>query len=299
MSSRALLLPHVRPRLVGSVTNIPRVRGRRRTVEVYQTPCIVLSGNLDGCDTLINPSNPGLTGASNFPYFPRGGPVPVDNRRLSLQEVHHIMGYVSHWGNVDVSRGLLLPESVIDGLVHQHAGWRLRFECWAKRLQSSLLRLGSSRDPCPVGNAVVTSAGDLRPVYQQIVHTTPPFFLPTNDDGSNHAENSYHARDQLMQCYRKAWKLGFAGSRTARIATPLLAAGCRGFPLDVALSVAVDASTAWLMPSPYGDKLDDNDDDDNNNDHTMIHQTVVFGFLEEDVANKLLCDLSDRVEKGG
>ena len=293
MSSKALLLPHVLPRLVGSVTIVSRVRGRRRTVEVYQTPCIVLSGNLDGCDTLINPSNPDLTGASAFPYFPRGGPVPGEDRRSSLQEVHHIMGYVSRWGDVDVSRGLLLPENVIDGLVHQYAGWRLRLECWAKRLESSLAWPGSREQPCPVGSAVVTSAGDLRPIYQQIVHTTPPFFL-TTDDGSNNTKNVYHAQDQLMQCYRKAWKLGFSGSRTARLATPLLAAGCRGFPLDVALSVAVDASTEWLMPSPHGGKLADNDDND-----PMSQQTVVFGFLDEDVANKLLSELSDRVDKEG
>ena len=289
MSSRALLLPHVRPRRVGSVTTVPRIRGRRRTVEVYQTPCIVLSGNLDGCDTLINPSNPGLTGASNFPYFPRGGPVPGDDRRASLQEVHHIMGYVSRWGDVDVSRGLLLPENVIDGLVHQYAGWRLRLECWAKRLESSLAWPGSREQPCPVGSAVVTSAGDLRPIYQQIVHTTPPFFLSTSDGST---KNAYHAKKQLMQCYHNAWKLGLSCSRTARLATPLLGAGCRGFPLNVALSVAVNASTEWLIADPSEEKLADDD-------QAISQQTVVFGLLEEDAANKLLCDLLNRVDEKG
>jgi hypothetical protein len=51
---------------------------------------------------LINPSNPHLTGPRSFPYFPRGGPQP--DRRPDA-EAHHVMGYVSRWGGMDVGRG--------------------------------------------------------------------------------------------------------------------------------------------------------------------------------------------------
>ena len=162
MSSRAWLLPNVRSRLVGSVSAAAAAHiccGPRRRVQVYQTPCLVLGDNLDGCDTLINPANPGLTGTSNFSYFPRGGPVPkhttTTKRWFLLRDVHPIMGYVSRWGDVDVSRGLLLPENVLDGLVHQHAGWRLRGElCFVKRMSARLSAVvgnTSSTEPCPVG----------------------------------------------------------------------------------------------------------------------------------------------------
>ena len=40
---------------------------------------------------LINPANPQLSGVSQFPYFPRGGPVP---KKFPNKDAHHIMGYV-------------------------------------------------------------------------------------------------------------------------------------------------------------------------------------------------------------
>lgn len=102
---------------------------RKRAVEVWTTTCIVANFGMrrgrhrqgthqdevqeelhqDGfesshprCSTLINPANPNLTGPHSFPYFPRGGPQPSvpPNRHA-----HHIMGYVSQWGGMDVGSG--------------------------------------------------------------------------------------------------------------------------------------------------------------------------------------------------
>jgi len=53
---------------------------------------------------LINPANPNLSGVRDFPYFPRGGPVPKKQPNL---QAHHIMGYVSQWGGMDVGSGAL------------------------------------------------------------------------------------------------------------------------------------------------------------------------------------------------
>jgi hypothetical protein len=40
---------------------------------------------------LMNPANPQLSGVSQFPYFPKGGPVPP---RYPTKDAHPIMGYV-------------------------------------------------------------------------------------------------------------------------------------------------------------------------------------------------------------
>jgi len=285
MASKALLLPHIQPRLVG------RVGRQQRAVVVYRTTCIVTAGNLDGSDTLVNPGNPGLTGTADFSYFPRGGPVPPRAGRVDL---HHIMPYVSNWGGLDVSRGMLVPESVIDGLVHQHGGWRLRLECAMLRLK---LRIwGEQEEVCPVGSAVATSAGNLDH-YERIVHTTPPFYY-----SDNLGPTTADIQSKLLLCYQKAWKLGFSGSPTStsrRIATPLLGAGCRGFPLDVALSVAVQASAEWLCNSsiPHHSSSAAAAAAAASDDNATKQQTVVFGLLEEDNAKMFVDELSAKLRE--
>jgi hypothetical protein len=52
--------------------------------------------------TLINPANPNLSGPNAFPYFPRGGPQP---KLQPHRHAHHIMGYVTQWGGMDVGSG--------------------------------------------------------------------------------------------------------------------------------------------------------------------------------------------------
>lgn len=54
---------------------IARFSHEQKSVAVWTTTCIVnnFGKNQDqtSCDVLINPSNPELSGVSNFPYFPR------------------------------------------------------------------------------------------------------------------------------------------------------------------------------------------------------------------------------------
>ena len=53
---------------------------KQKSIEIWNTSCIVTNfgkqQKLTACNTLINPANPELSGISNFPYFPVGGPVP-------------------------------------------------------------------------------------------------------------------------------------------------------------------------------------------------------------------------------
>lgn len=232
MASKALLLPHARPRLLYQSNH------RRRKVEVHVTPCLV---TYPLGEVLINPSNPRLSGVADFSYFPRGGPVPEQAPSVHL---HHIMPYVSSWGGMDVSQGLLSGEAVLDGLVHQRGGWRLRLECWKRRW--------FRKEPCPVGEAVATTGGDLG--YSRVIHTTPPFYR--DDD----------AVPMLRQCYRSALRL----VNEERVACPLIEAGCRGFPEGFALDTAAIAAKEWLTSSAEG------------------AQTLAFGFLSEELGSSFV-----------
>eukprot|EP00568_Trieres_chinensis_P013803 CAMPEP_0183294958 /NCGR_PEP_ID=MMETSP0160_2-20130417/3089_1 /TAXON_ID=2839 ORGANISM="Odontella Sinensis, Strain Grunow 1884" /NCGR_SAMPLE_ID=MMETSP0160_2 /ASSEMBLY_ACC=CAM_ASM_000250 /LENGTH=132 /DNA_ID=CAMNT_0025456351 /DNA_START=36 /DNA_END=430 /DNA_ORIENTATION=- len=98
------------PRTATSVDRLPLNErdGQPPSIEVWSTTCVVTNFGLGGagggprCSVLVNPANPDLCGVSNFPYFPRGGPVP---KRKPNVEAHHIMGYVSSWGGMEVGTG--------------------------------------------------------------------------------------------------------------------------------------------------------------------------------------------------
>lgn len=129
---------------------------------------------------------------------------------------------------------------------------------------------------CPVGAAVSTpAASTLSHYYQKIVHTVPPFYAGADDE----------AEQLLLSCYRSSfdevwreegaddtlarsrrgrrlrWGFGWqSGSpETAKdarrpaswsCAVPLLGAGVRGVPLDVAVRVAARAAAAWSRAQP-------------------------------------------------
>lgn len=223
------------------------------------------SSSKPNCSILINPANPDLSGPHKFPYFPKGGPEP---KQQPQKDAHHIMGYVTQWGGMEVGGGMMFAAAVVDGMVHQLGGMRLRAECKLK----SALAMGS--DACPVGTSVVTSPGgpELRAEYDSIVHTVPPFY-------SHHP--SGNVDELLRSCYRTSFELAFCvgGTANQRVAVPLLGAGCRGFPLDAAIQIAAEESVRWLntIAVPSVDVNDEQEEED----------VVAFGLLEDDVAAKL------------
>ena len=241
----------VRPHLIHRFTV-----ATSRSIEIWTTTCIVTNFRKQAT-ILINPSNPQLSGVRNFPYFPRGGPVPHD-RPKSMHKDWQPLGFVSQWGGMEVGSGMLYPASVVDGLVHQLGGWRLEGEC---RLKSMM---ATNAEACPVGDAVVTSAGSgkLRESYEKIVHTTPPFF-------------QYHdnPKDALHSCYTKALQLAF--KEGVCVATPLLGAGARGFPIDEAISVAATAAVEWCERSD------------------VPQQVLLFGLQERGHAHDLMHKLQE------
>lgn len=242
--SKRLLFPSVKAKLLHTFTT----PGRRRSVEVWSTTCIVTNFRLAQTTALISPSNPQLCGVRDFSYFPKGGPLPKTKPSVSP---HHIMPHVSYWGGIDVREGILYPELVIDGIVHALGGWRLKLECRWKEL------LAPNGEPCPVGHAVETGVGgQLKDEYQGIIHTTPPFY-----------KYHKHPHDHLASCYKNALAKAFESH--ARVAIPLLGAGGRGFPAEEAVEVAGKATREWCTT--------DSDTD----------QTLVFGLLESMIAHDL------------
>jgi O-acetyl-ADP-ribose deacetylase (regulator of RNase III) len=161
---------------------------------------------------------------------------------------------------MEIGSGMLFPVSVVDGLVHQLGGWTLQAELALKRMLS--------RQPCPVGTACQTTGGtgELSQEFDSIIHTTPPFYVDKESE------------ILLQQCYERAFQLAFEGlSEEKRVAVPLLGAGARGFPTDVAIDIAARAATAWLRQVRNAGG---------------IGQTLAFGLLEEDHANDLAATIT-------
>lgn len=163
---------------------------------------------------------------------------------------------------MDAGTGILYPASVVDGLVHQLGGWKLSLQC---KIITAL------KGGCPTGTSVVTTYGDemLTQRYEQIIHTSPPFY---NDEG---ADNS------LRSSYQSAFKLAFDNNRrrTKNVAClPLLGAGARGFPMEVAIEIAASESMRWrdVKDGEHGEKV------------------LMFGLLELNTSEELILAMEAR-----
>lgn len=122
------------------------------------------------------------------------------------------------------------------------------------------------------------------------------------------------SKELLSSCYRQSFKVAFDNNTNndtdiqnsfisnslrifglnnkqhmrktgKRVALPLLGAGCRAFPKDIALEVAAIESASWLSTSSDTSEQENTDEDE--------MDVVAFGLLEEDDAHHL----SDRLEK--
>lgn len=152
------------------------------------------------------------------------------------------MGYVSQWGGMDAGSGMLFAANVVDGLVHQLGGRKLALHC-------EILPSITNGEKCPVGHAVCTPAGgaELKLEYDTIVNTVPPFY-------EHHPDPEHY----LAECYKEAILL--AGNLSLpesplRIASPLLGAGGRGFPTELAVKIAASACVTWREGSNDGDTV--------------------------------------------
>lgn len=223
-------------------------------MEVWNTTCIVTNfGAKVSCSALINPANPDLSGVRQFPYFPRGGPVPK-TKPESMHADWQPLGYVTSWGGMEVGSGMLYPVSVIDGLVHQLGGSKLAFEC--KFIQTW-------KGGCPTGHAVATSHGhnNLVRMYPRIIHTSPPFY------------NDVESFENLKRCYNASFALAFSYDDVHKVACPLIGAGARGFPYKDAISIASSQVLEWQNQE---------------RDETYYEQSIAFGIPDSTIATQLV-----------
>lgn len=228
---------------------------------------------------------------------------------------------------------MLFPAATIDGLVHQYGGKALQRECSQLpehpsssayiNQQSQTVLSQHQQVKCPVGSAVITSAGsnELRSEYDNIIHTVPPFYkyppsmtqkiqqlLCMEEISLDEKSWSY---ELVLSCYRQSFELAFhrakdnetrglldnildmigyrmqlSHSENCRVAVPLLGAGCRGFPTSVAIDAAAAASTTWLLDTYNKDTTDIVPID--NEDHV-----VAFGLLETSDAQALAAKIEE------
>eukprot|EP00573_Skeletonema_grethae_P001819 CAMPEP_0201691350 /NCGR_PEP_ID=MMETSP0578-20130828/4526_1 /ASSEMBLY_ACC=CAM_ASM_000663 /TAXON_ID=267565 /ORGANISM="Skeletonema grethea, Strain CCMP 1804" /LENGTH=390 /DNA_ID=CAMNT_0048176533 /DNA_START=115 /DNA_END=1287 /DNA_ORIENTATION=+ len=364
------------PRLIGKFTNTSS--SRKKAVEIWTTTCILTnfgkqcrhnSENISNDHqqqpvmTLINPANPNLSGPNAFPYFPRGGPQP---KVQPNRHAHHIMGYVSQWGGMDVGNGMLFSAESIDGLLHQLGGLRFRAECnlvpphpWADAYfnqqqqrpksaaahdgqktndtveVSNIVNAPNPNTKCPVGTAVSTPAvgGELQSHYDRIIHTVPPFYNypPTMTkevkrllriDIEESEEDLHHlSKEFLHACYRQSFHVAFGSNNdkdqgyslwnnpiasmlgfgkyrhnqqsicSQRVAVPLLGAGCRDFPKNVALEVAALESASWLLSNSKKDARAT--DAESSPKEELV---VAFGLLESVDAEALTSSIEQTIQ---
>ena len=189
---------------------------------------------------------------------------------------------------------MLYPVSVIDGLVHTLGGKTLALEC---------KMIHMFKGGCPIGSAVESSPGssELEQYYNRIIHTTPPFYkFRYNEEGENQCstgagngagDSNSNSDDQveiLHQCYKSAFEASFLYNgiprrEECRVACPIIGAGARGFPYDVAINVAAFESWNWLCTHT----------DNHDNKGRNIPAVLSFGIPDPDIANKLSAEIKE------
>jgi len=121
---------------------------------------------------------------------------------------------------VNAANSSLLGGGGVDGAIHRKGGSLILRECQD-------IRRTSYPDGLPVGQAVATSAGDLRANW--VIHTVGPVYAKGEDRSA-----------QLASCYRESLRVADELG-VSSIAFPAISTGVYRYPLDEAARIAVDA----------------------------------------------------------
>ena len=125
---------------------------------------------------------------------------------------------------VNAANSSLLGGGGVDGAIHRAGGKAILEECQ---------KIRSKQGSCRVGEAVITTAGNLPAKY--VIHTVGPVW----NDGKNNEEN------KLSSAYTNSLKLAVE-NKIETIAFPNISTGIYHFPKNKAADIAIKAVSGFL-----------------------------------------------------
>jgi len=131
---------------------------------------------------------------------------------------------------VNAANHSLLGGGGVDGAIHRAAGPGLREECEALPAFVAGVR-------CPTGEARITHGHDLPAKY--VIHTVGPVWRGGRGGEAEH----------LVSAYRSCLALA-ADYDVDSIAFPAISCGVFGYPVELAVPIAVRTVRAWQGPRP-------------------------------------------------
>lgn len=131
---------------------------------------------------------------------------------------------------VNAANTSLLGRGGVDGAIHRKGGKRILEECQAIR---------AKQGKCKVGDAVITTAGDLPAKY--VIHTVGSVW-----QGGNNQE-----AELLESCYMKSLQLAVE-HQAQSIAFPNISTGIYRFPKELACKIAISAVQKFVQHQDIG-----------------------------------------------
>ncbi|HAH24541.1 MAG TPA: O-acetyl-ADP-ribose deacetylase [Prolixibacteraceae bacterium] len=125
---------------------------------------------------------------------------------------------------VNAANSSLMGGGGVDGAIHREGGPAILAEC-----REIIAREG----PCPTGQAVITTAGNLMAKY--VIHTVGPVWQGGKNDEEGLLANAY------LNSLKLAIKYDIAS-----IAFPNISTGVYGFPKEKAAQIAINTVSQFL-----------------------------------------------------